>query len=148
MKKTCSKCKISKEIHTDFSKNKSRSDGLNSWCRKCAKVYAQKYYQDNKTKLIKQIGRLKHQRRKKLQEKMYDYLSNQSCVDCGNNDVRVLEFDHIKNKNHSISEMLHGGFSWRNILVEIAKCEVRCANCHRIKTYNEGISWRTHFYNI
>lgn len=55
------------------------------------------------------------------------------CVDCGIKDVRVLDFDHVRgvklftigNKN-SLSE--------KRLRAEIAKCEVVCANCHRIRT--------------
>jgi hypothetical protein len=31
--------------------------------------------------------------------------------------------------------MIHDGFSWKAIMKEIQKCEVVCANCHRIRTY-------------
>jgi hypothetical protein len=32
--------------------------------------------------------------------------------------------------------MIHDGFSWAAIKKEILKCEVVCANCHRIRTYD------------
>jgi hypothetical protein len=31
--------------------------------------------------------------------------------------------------------MIHDGFSWAAIKKEISKCEVVCANCHRIRTH-------------
>jgi L-lysine 2,3-aminomutase len=47
-----------------------------------------------------------------------------------------LEFDHInqETKMSCISEMIRDQRPWRVILKEIAKCEVRCANCHRRRT--------------
>jgi len=58
----------------------------------------------------------------------------------------VLEFDHVRGtKSGNISEMMRGGFSWKRVLEEIEKCEIRCANCHRRKTavqfqwFNKGI---------
>ena len=58
------------------------------------------------------------------------------CVDCGENNHIVLDSDHIKDKKYNISRMVHDGFSWKAILKEIQKCEVVCANCHRIRTYS------------
>ena len=59
------------------------------------------------------------------------------CVDCGENDPRVLDFDHINNKRHEISTLLRKEYSWNSILEEAKKCEIRCANCHRRKTAKE-----------
>lgn len=57
------------------------------------------------------------------------------CVDCGLKNHIVLDFDHLRDKKYNISRMIHDGFSWRAIKREIEKCEVVCANCHRIRTY-------------
>jgi hypothetical protein len=57
------------------------------------------------------------------------------CVDCGYNaHPAALDFDHLPgvDKLHCVGAMTT--YSWSNIEAEIAKCEVRCANCHRIKT--------------
>jgi hypothetical protein len=71
------------------------------------------------------------------------YLSTHSCIDCGNPDIRVLEFDHIHgHKVDEISHLLSQGYGWSAIEAEIAKCEVRCANCHRLKTMELGKWWR------
>jgi hypothetical protein len=56
------------------------------------------------------------------------------CVDCGETDPIVLEFDHEPgNKVDIISRMVQQR-AWNATLAEIAKCSVRCANCHRRKT--------------
>lgn len=57
------------------------------------------------------------------------------CVDCGKSDIRVLEFDHVRgDKVDSITSMVRRGLSVEVLVEEIAKCEVRCANCHTIAT--------------
>lgn len=69
-----------------------------------------------------------------------DHLSSNPCVDCGVTDPRVLEFDHVSGeKRLAISHMITG-YSLDSIKREIEKCEVRCANCHRIKTHKQ-LNW-------
>ena len=57
-------------------------------------------------------------------------------------DIRVLDFDHIdpETKSYGIAKGLHAIKSWQNILIEIEKCQILCANCHRIKT-SEHQNW-------
>lgn len=61
-----------------------------------------------------------------------DSLKAGGCVDCGNKNLSVLDFDHTRDKVVQLSHMWHRPFA--EIDAEAAKCEVRCANCHRIKT--------------
>lgn len=49
----------------------------------------------------------------------------------------VLEADHIEGKasrKMAISLLVGSNRSWDYILRELAKCKVRCANCHRRRT--------------
>jgi hypothetical protein len=73
----------------------------------------------------------------KVRAKLFDFLSSKSCIDCGEKDPRVLDFDHKKSsdKFKPISQMLSGHYSWKSLESEIKKCDIRCANCHRRKTY-------------
>lgn len=57
------------------------------------------------------------------------------CFDCGIKNHIVLDFDHIRDKKYNVSRMIHDGFSWKAISKEIEKCQVVCANCHRIRTH-------------
>ena len=57
------------------------------------------------------------------------------CVDCGfNTHSEALDFDHVGEKTINPSRMIGRGWSFERIDRELAQCEVRCANCHRIKT--------------
>tara|TARA_B100000459_G_scaffold12734_1_gene6787 strand:- start:57 stop:440 length:384 start_codon:yes stop_codon:yes gene_type:complete len=82
-------------------------------------------------------------RKKKMQEKAREwvkgYLLTHPCVDCGNTDIRVLEFDHRipSEKSFIISRRVAGGVSLKTLAEEVAKCDIRCANCHRIRTKEE-----------
>lgn len=75
----------------------------------------------------------------RIRQKLFEYLSDKKCIDCGETDPIVLDFDHIdKNtKFKSVSQMLCGHYCWERILEEIQKCEIRCANCHRRRTYKQ-----------
>ena len=57
------------------------------------------------------------------------------CADCkGCYPYYVMDFDHIRGKKlKGISQMGTAGRSL--LLAEIAKCDVVCANCHRIRTF-------------
>ncbi len=87
------------------------------------------------------LYRAQKKHRLKVRSELFKYLSTKACVDCGENDPVVLEFDHkghsgkSKIKFKSISDMLSGHYSWLSVNNEITKCEIRCANCHRRKTY-------------
>ena len=84
--------------------------------------------------------------RKKLiieenKRKILIYLGSNVCVDCSESDIRVLEFDHVRGeKIRGVSQMISRGCSWKTIEKEIAKCDVRCCNCHRKKTI-ETLGW-------
>jgi len=63
------------------------------------------------------------------------YKKQLCCKNCGNDDYRVLEFHHTKSKKFNIGDSISRGYSKEKIILEIKKCEVLCANCHRIETY-------------
>jgi hypothetical protein len=58
------------------------------------------------------------------------------CKDCGYSEhAQALQFDHIHdNKKASVSNLIRSDYSWKTILEEIEKCEIRCANCHATMT--------------
>ena len=62
-----------------------------------------------------------------------EYFRANPCIDCGETDPLVLEFDHLRDKKFEVSQAFYGR-SWQSILDEIAKCYVVCANCHRRRT--------------
>ena len=73
-----------------------------------------------------------------------DHLRRNPCVDCGSGDLRVLEFDHVRGtKLSTVSELWSSGVSIARLQAEIDKCEVVCANCHRIRT-GDRAGWARH----
>jgi len=133
MSKLCPKCNTDKEL-SEFRPNSKRKDGLQAYCISCDKEFQSEWYLKNKEKCIKKAK----ERNKKFEEigKGYiiNYLKSHPCVDCGEGDIVVLEFDHQKDKKYAISEIIRKGYKLEIIQKEIEKCEVRCANCHKRRT--------------
>jgi hypothetical protein len=76
--------------------------------------------------------------RARNRELIYGFLAQHACVECGEADPRVLEFDHVRGeKKGNISDMVRRGVPWARVTEEIQKCEVRCANCHRRRTVSQ-----------
>ena len=79
---------------------------------------------------------LVHYNKQQFKKRLSEIKQASGCQDCGVTNPIVLDFDHLKDKKYNVSRMIHDGFSWAAIKKEIAKCEVVCANCHRIRTHN------------
>lgn len=129
MAKICCGCLEEKPLE-EFSFKNIAKGIRQSYCRVCKSGYSKRYYIKNadavKAKTSSRNARVEVENR----ERIYAYLSSHPCVDCDESDPVVLEFDHVRGqKKYDVSLMRT--LSWDTILVEIAKCDVRCANCHR-----------------
>lgn len=95
-------------------------------------TYGKSHYQRNKQKYLNQVSARRLRNRKHVRA----IKETGSCVDCGIRDWRVLDFDHLPGveKCFEISDSIGRGLSLKKIDSEIAKCELVCANCHRIRT--------------
>ena len=123
-------CSICHRSDVQFHKNKAKADGLQSYCKGCKKINDAEYFQDTEG----HHRALNKERKRKVRQWVFDYLKQHPCIDCSETDPIVLEFDHRSDKVMSIADMISTGQSLDKIEVEIAKCDVRCANCHRRKT--------------
>ena len=127
--KKCNECNQEKAID-NFSK---KGSGRTAKCKKCMIPLRKLDYESNKAYYIKKSAKHNKIYGKRNLQHMIDFLKKHPCIDCGETDPIVLEFDHIANKNINVSAMVKS-YSIKLIDEEIAKCEVRCANCHRKKT--------------
>ena len=98
---------------------------------------SKRHYENNKEK-IKARSKKRNIRQRDKNKLYVENIKKQSgCVDCGESNHLVLDFDHIEdNKYKCISNMVYESYSIKTIQKEIDKCEVRCSNCHRIITHN------------
>ncbi len=139
--KICIKCKIEKpEIAFNF-RNKKRGIRHNT-CKTCHAEYRRQHYEANKEKYKAKARQWNHENsydyRADMRRYVFEYLLKHPCVDCGETNPIVLEFDHVRGKKkEAISIMLSSMVTFDRLQAEIDKCDVRCANCHRMKTAQE-----------
>jgi hypothetical protein len=96
--------------------------------------YKRDWYVRNRDHQIDRVHANHRRSTRENQARAWEYLGQHPCVDCGETDPVVLQFDHLGNKERDVSYMLLNGFTWAKIQIEIDKCAVRCGNCHRRKT--------------
>lgn len=119
----CIKCKI------------NHAAGKQKWCSSCKKEYDRLYYQ-------KPENKNRHRKRTRENQKKfkawYDSLKEgKPCVDCKiSYPVVAMDWDHLPQfiKIDDLASLVKKG-NKKVILEEIAKCELRCKNCHAIKTH-------------
>jgi len=130
----CHGCNETKD-RTEFGDHKTK--GRQFRCKECRRLYQQKWYLKNKALHIERASKCNKLKASELRQFKLDYLSNHPCVDCGETNPIVLEFDHVRgDKIFTIGNVPSRHCSLENLIKEIEKCDIRCANCHRIVTYN------------
>ena len=105
-------------------------------CKSCNREYQKKWRLQN-IDIQRQRVRENNKRLKmRNMEYVCNILSKSGCVICGESDPVVLDFDHITGfiKEDTISNLIKRNASIENIQLEIDKCQILCANCHRRKT--------------
>jgi hypothetical protein len=145
MEKVCTTCKQSRTL-TEFNMRRRSRDGLQNICRDCNRSRAREYYANNRAAHIRVIMARKAVQRRLALEALGEYLLAHACVDCGEADIRVLDFDHREGarKHAEVMKLAQDGYSVAKIMAEIAKCDVRCRNCHAKITYERmGENWRS-----
>lgn len=91
-------------------------------------VKEKRKYKDRREYLIKAV----YARRKKVREMAVEYKGGK-CQQCGyNRCIDALEFHHIDpaQKDFNISAKGYTR-SWEKVKIELDKCMILCANCHR-----------------
>ena len=79
-----------------------------------------------------------NRRRTELSRKIWDIKEKSGCIDCGEKYPHfMLEFDHLPGYEKIESpNYLARTYSLEKAMQEIEKCEIVCANCHKIRTWN------------
>lgn len=141
--KTCVTCHEVKPLDA-FNVRRSARDGRQPRCRDCCKAWYARNAAGHKVNTARRARKWRAETAKFLT----DYFASHPCVDCGEADVRCLEFDHRPgvDKLDDVSKLIRHGYSLKRIEAEIEKCDVRCSNCHRRRTAERGGWWRQKVY--
>lgn len=117
-------------VRSDFPARSKR-------CVHCRRATVRKHYRANRAYYIAKARRRTDRVVRETRAWLLTYLREHPCVDCGNGDIRVLEFDHRdgSTKVRAVALLAGQGYSLTRVRAEIEKCQVRCANCHRIRTH-------------
>ncbi|WP_136708579.1 hypothetical protein [Agromyces sp. H66] len=143
--KICSTCRQTLE-RSHFNVRTASPDGLQSVCRTCNAARARRYYAENLEKHRRAVAARVAKTRAAHLDRIGEYLLGHPCVDCGETDIRVLDFDHRDGaeKDAEVMRLAKAAYSWQRVMAEIAKCDVRCRNCHAKVTYERmGANWRS-----
>lgn len=124
-------------------------DGLNSYCKNCHKEYAKRDYIKNKERYSllnkerndsgynKKYTKIRSDRGRAYNE-TFRHLKEKPCTDCKNTFPPIcMHFDHLDptTKVNNVSTMIFQLRPVDEILKEISKCELVCANCHFNREY-------------
>ena len=143
--KRCPRCKRGLPPEAFDFRDAARTR-LQSYCRTCAKeAWCDWYSRDaNRERHCRLVGSRRRARIKRHRE-IIRSIKKQPCADCGRTfPPEAMDFDHIGEKRIEVSRLVYISGT-AALLAEIEKCEVVCANCHRIRTKRrlvEGIELR------
>lgn len=143
-KQTCHTCKTEKNLD-DFHRSSYESNGRKKRCKTCVSDKARARYAADPSKSIKRSTEWAKKRVQSNRELVWEYLLGHPCIRCGETNPVVLEFDHRDptEKVDHVSRLINSPRCAKSALMaEIAKCDVLCANCHRIKTAEQFGYWR------
>lgn len=131
---------------TRSGNHKHRKDGtvVCEPCREAHRKYENERRKKNPERTREQNRRWRNENKEKARTAnnklnasrtrfLRDYKLSKGCMDCGYNEYpEVLEFDHLRDKMFQLGSGSRN--AWHKVLEEIDKCEVVCANCHRVRT--------------
>jgi hypothetical protein len=142
--KRCTGCRQVLPLSEFYFKNRAQSIRQN-FCKSCKSRYNRHWYRRNRQKHIADVRDNARRYRARIRRVVREAKSR-PCSDCGQRFPPVaMDFDHVEEgtKVADVSYLATHRTSVEAVQAEIAKCEVVCANCHRIRTTGRSRSRTT-----
>ena len=132
----CKRCKKDKP-DTEYSYGRLGKVGTN--CLEC-KAYRRKFFLTEGHRLAKRKRGGDNKRKQRQQMILAAKLA--PCTDCGQRFHPVaMDFDHVRGeKLANVSALFCAQWSLDQIQIELNKCELVCACCHRLRTLKRATS--------
>ena len=106
-----------------FASRRKKRGQYDNMCRPCRSAYGKEHYAANRQRYVDQARIQKQRLARERTRYLLEFFVTHPCVDCGETDPVVLEFDHLRDKLFDICQALPYR-NWQSILDEMAKCEV------------------------
>lgn len=133
--RVCPLCETPKPLTPEYwYRERVGSDTLRNPCKDCMNSRRRAWFKANPDRRNAKAREDRRRRREWLDSLKAD----KPCLDCGGEfPPYVMDFDHRDpaTKLHNVARMLDRNRPETEILAEIAKCDLVCANCHRIRTH-------------
>ncbi len=145
--KFCASCGTYKSLG-DFHKNKAKPDGLSWICKSCRVAKSKEYYQKDKAAYVARATQWNKKSYIKIRQ-LIAALKDVPCADCGQRfPSECMDFDHVRGKKlFDVASAPSRQLSEKRLLAEVQKCEIVCANCHRIRTAKRRVEDNLHTPN-
>ncbi len=127
--KRCGLCRVL----MSFDEFHRRGGGYQTWCKSCRRRYDRAYHRRTRETRLTQ-KRVQHQR---IVEWYRQLKSRTPCADCGRTfHHAAMSWDHLPGfeKLDDVSSLV-SRHNKALILSEIEKCELVCANCHAVRSF-------------
>lgn len=102
---------------------------------------SKRFYDANSEAVRARVKATKELYDRNTKKAIQDYKENHPCSDCSEfYPFFVMEFDHVPGRGKKVIDISRAlALRWKleRILKEIEKCDVVCANCHRIRTFSK-----------
>jgi hypothetical protein len=131
----CSRCGRTRPL-SEFNWKDTARRRRQAYCRPCMKAAWRRWYanEQNRARHLAQVAGRRRRRTKRHQE-LITRLKSHPCADCGNRfPPYVMDFDHVRDKTTEVSRLVRT-YGTARLMAEIERCDVVCANCHRIRTH-------------
>src|SRR5579872_4451692 len=98
MKKICPGCGEERDAELDFSWKYKDRGIRNTRCRFCQSQVSKQHYKNNKQSYVDRARARDPLVTEDNRKQLAEYLSCHPCTDCGEADMRMLDFDHVRGK--------------------------------------------------